>query len=169
MIKLIDLLEIEIQPSERSKMKNFLYRGTRDQIAQATNEESEFIMSPNRAIRPSDRSGVIEGGMLQTDHPENKERTVGWGWDEPNTLEEMQDIVRDALFGRELQVLEEVKKIIARLKQKGYSKEEILKFLLQYLDGLDETVGYVQKVKPSVSGGLTQDEEMFDTSVGNME
>lgn len=169
MIKLIDLLEIEIQPSERSKMKNFLYRGTRDQIAQAANEESEFIMSPNRAIRPSDRSGVIEGGMLQTDHPENKERTVGWGWDEPNTLEEMQDIVRDALFGRELQVLEEVKKIIDRLKQKGYSKGKIFKFLMQYLDKLDETVGYVVKTKPAVSGGLTQNKKMFNSSVGNAE
>jgi len=165
MIKLIDLLEVEMQPSERAKMKNFLYRGTEDQIAQAA---SEFIMPPNRAIRPSDRSGVIEGGMLQTDHPENKRRGGSASWDEKNTLEEVQDIVRAALFGRELQVLEEVKKIIARLKQKGYPKEKILKFLMQYLNNLDE-VGYVMKTKRAVTGGLTQNKEMFDTSVGNAE
>lgn len=161
MIKLANLAELQVQPGERSKMKNFLYRGTKQQIAQANNGKDEFIMEPyddEGSTTYSKQKGTIEGkGMLQVDKPYNKRRTVGWEWDELNTLEEMFISVRTALLGRELQTLEDVKKIIARLKERGFSKKEALVFILKYLNQLDEVVGYATIIKPSVSGGLTQD------------
>lgn len=164
MIKLIDLTELEMQPSERSRMKNFLYRGTRQQIAQAKENKDEFIMEPyddEGSTTYSKQKGTIEGkGMIQTDKPYNKRRTVGWEWDELNTLEEMFVSVKTALLGRELQTLESVKKIISRLKERGFSKKEVLIFILKYLEELDEVVGYANITKPSVSGGLTQDTEI---------
>ena len=94
--------------------------------------------------------------MIKTDHPENKRRVVGWEWDEFNTLEEDSNKIKQALLGRDLQTLEEVKKLIARLKQKGFSPTAVRRFLMDYLSALDEVVGYAMKTKPSVSGGLTQ-------------
>lgn len=155
MISLLTLLELQMQPSERSKMKNFLYRGTRDQIDQ--------IMEPyddEGSTTYSKMKGTIEEEPLTTDHPENKERTVGWSWDEDNTLEEEGNEyidIRDALLGRELQTLQDVKKLVTRLKDRGYNKEAILKYVMQYLDLLDEDVAYASITKPAVSGGLTQD------------
>jgi len=159
MIKLIDLLEIEVQPGERSKMKNFLYRGTKTQIAQMSEYSDEFIMEPyddQGSTTYSKMKGVIESGMLQTDHPENKERTVGWDWDEPNTLEEDLEKIKQSLLGREMQTLQDVKKIIARLKARGFALPEIYEYITEYLEGLDEGVGYAMITKPAVSGGLTQ-------------
>jgi len=148
-----------LQPSERSKMKNFLYRGSKEQIAQATEGKDETIMEPyddEGSTTYSKMKGTIENKAFTVDHPENKRRTVGWEWDELNTLEEAQVSVKQALMGRDLQTLEEVKKLIQRLKQKGFPKQKILTFILQYLSKVDETVGYVMKTKPAVSGGLTQ-------------
>lgn len=161
MIKLADLLELQMQPSEPSRMKNYLYRGTKEQIAQAKEAKDEFIMEPyddEGSTTYSKMKGTIEEDPITTDHPENKRRVVGWEWDEMNTLESV-DMVKNALLGRELQTLEDVKKIIDRLKARGFNKQEIVKYVMQYIDTLDETVGYVMKVKPSVSGGMTQDEE----------
>lgn len=148
MIKLATLLEINLQPGEESKMGNFLYRGTRDQID---------LMKPydDSSTRYSKMKGTIEN--LQTDHPENKRRTVGWEWNEMNTLEETNKSIRDVLSGRELQTLELVKKIIARLKERGYPKQAIVKYIMQYLNSLDEAIPFVMKTKPAVPGGLSQE------------
>ena len=148
-----------MQPSERSKMKNYLYRGTKEQIAQAKEAKDETIMEPyddEGSTTYSKMKGTIENKVFNVDHPENKRRTVGWEWDEFNTLEEDSNKIRQALLGRDIQTLEEVKKLIARLKQKGFSPAAVRYFLMDYLSALNEVVGYVMKTKPSVSGGLTQ-------------
>lgn len=155
MIRLVDLLELQMQPSEPAKMKNFMYRGTRDQIDQ--------IMEPyddEGSTTYSKMKGTMEEEPLTTDHPENKERTVGWSWDEPNTLEEEGSEyvdIRGALLGRELQTLQDVKKLVTRLKDRGYNKQAIRSYVMQYLDSLDEDIAYATITKPAVSGGLTQD------------
>lgn len=155
MIRLVDLLELQMQPSEPAKLKNFMYRGTRDQIDQ--------IMEPyddEGSTTYSKMKGTIEEEPITTDHPENKERIVGWNWDEPNTLEEEGSEyvdIRGALLGRELQTLQDVKKLVTRLKDRGYSKQAIRSYVMQYLDTLDEDIAYATITKPAVSGGLTQD------------
>ena len=129
MIKLADLLEFEMQPGERSKMKNFLYRGTRDQID---------LMQPydDSSTRYSKMKGTIEmKDPAPVEHPENKERVVGWKWDEPYTLEEYSEMqaIADSLIGREYQTLEDVRKIAKRLKDRGFSIPQIKAFIVSYL------------------------------------
>ena len=78
MYKLTELLEVEIQPGESKKMKDFLKRGTIDQTK---------IMEPydGTSTRYSSIKGTIEEEEpLTVDHPENSQRVVGWSWDEAN-------------------------------------------------------------------------------------
>ena len=104
----------------------------------------------------STMKGTSENKVFTVDHPENKRRTVGWEWDELNTLEEDKVTIRQALLGRDLQTLQEVKKLIDRLKQKGFPSAAIKRFVIDYVSALDGVVGYAMKTKPAVSGGLTQ-------------
>jgi hypothetical protein len=106
MIKLADLLEIEVQPSEKAKLKNFLYRGSRDQI------------------------------NLHTDHPENKEYQVGKSFDDPSGIFEDEgqiEKIQQALIGREFQTLDDLGKMCSRLRRAGYAQSDIDEFLRNYI------------------------------------
>jgi hypothetical protein len=119
MYKLSELLEMNLQPGEVSKMKNFLKRGTIDQTK---------IMEPydNTSTNYSKQRGTIaeDDVPFTVDHPENKQKVVGWSWDEADTIDG-DDNALVALTGRELQTLQDVKKIISRLLYAGYTMHEI--------------------------------------------
>lgn len=121
MIKLSDLLEFE-QPSEKSKMKNYLYRGSRDQIN----------LHPNSYTVVGSSKGTVEGkGMLDTsDHPENKNYRYPMSWDQANLFED-NDIAK-LLIGREFQTLDDLKKIVDRLKQ-TQDPSDIEEFIINYI------------------------------------
>jgi hypothetical protein len=132
-IKLSDLIkEFDIQPSEKAKMKNFLYRGSRDQID----------IHPNRFNVIGSRPGTIEGkGPLDTsDHPENKNISQiynnGYPWNVPEAggiFENEGERIFQALIGREFQTLEDVKKMASRLRQAGFAQSDIEEFIRTYL------------------------------------
>ena len=117
MFKLSTLLEAAIQPGEANKMKDFLKRGTIDQTR---------LMQPydDTSTHYSKIKGSIEEEPLQVDNPQNTQKVVGFNWDEADTIEG-DDNAAMALSGRDLQILQELKKIIARLLDAGYSMHEI--------------------------------------------
>lgn len=133
MIKLADLLETDIQPSEKSKLKNFLYRGSRDQIN----------LYPNRYNVVGSKPGTIEGkGPLNTsDHPENTNTSqrynngYPWSFDDPSGIFESEELERihQALIGREFQTLEDIKKMASRLRQAGFAQSDIEAFIKNFL------------------------------------
>jgi hypothetical protein len=124
-IKLSDLIKTQIQPSEKSRMKNFLYRGSRDQIN----------LHPNDYNVVGSKPGVIGEEPLDTsDHPENKNRVVPFQWDQPDGLfENEQEKIIQNLIGREFQTLEDVKKMASRLRQAGFAQSDIEEFVKTYL------------------------------------
>ena len=106
MIKLSEFIGKEFQPSEESRMKNFLKRGSRDQEA------------------------------IHTDHPENKEYQVGKTFDDPSGIYEDEgqiEKMHQALIGREFQTLEDLSKMCSRLRQSGYAQSDIEEFLRTYI------------------------------------
>lgn len=118
MIKLSDLIDLQVQPGEPTRMSNFLYRGSRDQNSE---------MQPNR-FNVGAGGTVEEMDVLHTDHPENKEYQVGKSWEEPNLFED--EGIADTLLGREYQTLEDLAKMASRLRQAGYLQDEINAFVL---------------------------------------
>lgn len=132
MIKLSDLIKKERQPSERSKMKDFLYRGSRDQIN----------LHPNDYNVVGSKPGTIEGkGPLDTsDRPENTNTSQrynnGYPWNVPEAggiFENEQEKIFQALIGREFQTLEDVKKMAQRLRAAGFTHSDIEEFIKTYL------------------------------------
>lgn len=124
MIKLADLLEFEKQPSEEVKMKNFLYRGSRDQIN----------LYPNKYNVVGSKPGTIEGMLDTSNHPENKNKVVPFQWQQSDGLfEDEQEHIFKSLIGREFQTLEDVKKIASRLRQAGFAQSDIEEFIKAYL------------------------------------
>ena len=124
MIKLADLIKLNIQPSEKTRMKNFLYRGSRDQIN----------LHPNDYNVVGSKPGTIEGMLDTSDHPENKNRVVPFQWEQPDGLfEDEQEKIHQSLIGREFQTLEDVKKMAARLRQAGFTQSDIELFIKSYL------------------------------------
>ncbi len=136
MIKLSDLIDLQVQPSEPTRMSNFLYRGSREQNSE---------MQPNR-FNVGD-GGTIEGkGMIQIDHPENTQYQVGKSWEEPNLFED--NSIQDDLLGRELQTLEDLSKMASRLRQAGYTQNGINKYVIGWMQPSEQMgVGYVMKVR----------------------
>ena len=131
MIKLFELIK-DLQPSERVKMKSFLYRGSRDQIN----------LHPNPYNVVGSKPGTIEGkGPLNTsNHPENKNSSQrfnnGYPWnvaDAGGIFEDDQETIHQALIGREFQTLEDVKKIASRLRQVGFAQSDIEEFVKTFL------------------------------------
>ena len=128
MIKLSEVIK-DLQPGEESKMKNFLYRGSRDQIN----------LHPNPYNVVGSKPGTIEGkGPLDTsNHPENKNTSqrynngYPWSFDDPSGLFEDEETQRisQSLMGREYQTLEDVKKIASRLRQRGFVQSDIEEFI----------------------------------------
>jgi hypothetical protein len=118
MIKLSDLIDLQVQPSEPTRMSNFLYRGSREQNSE---------MQPNR-FNVGDGGTVEEMDTLTTDHPENKEYQVGKSWEEPNLFEGGD--IQDVLLGREFQTLEDLARMASRLRQAGYTQDEINEFVI---------------------------------------
>jgi len=132
-IKLSDVIkEIEVQPSEKARMKNFVYRGSRDQID----------IHPNRYNVVGSKPGTIEGkGPLDTsDRPENTNTSQrynnGYPWNVPEAggiFENEQEKIHQALIGREFQTLQDVKKMASRLRQAGFAQSDIEFFVKTYL------------------------------------
>ena len=118
MIKLSDLLEFE-QPGEKSKIKNYLYRGSRDQIN----------LHPNDYTIVGSSKGTIEGkGMIDTsDHPENKNYQYPKSWDQANLFEDSD--INSLLIGREFETMADLKKMVLRLKQ-TQAASDIEEFIL---------------------------------------
>ena len=132
MIKLSDLIKRDVQPSEKSRMKNFLYRGSKDQIN----------LHPNRFNVVGSKPGTIEGkGPLDTsDRPENTNTSQtynnGYPWNVPEAggiFENEQEEIFQNLIGREFQTLEDVKKMASRLRQAGFVQSDIEEFIKTYL------------------------------------
>ena len=126
MIKLIDLIENDTTPGEKKKMQNFLYRGSRDQVD----------LYPNRFTVAGSQKGVAgEGkGMIQVNHPENKEYQVGKTFDDPSGMfEETENPIHQALIGREFQTLDDLSKMASRLRQTGIAQSDIEKFIINYI------------------------------------
>jgi len=131
-IKLSDLIKRDVQPSEKSRMKNFLYRGSKDQIN----------LHPNRFNVVGSKPGTIEGkGPLDTsDRPENTNTSQtynnGYPWNVPEAggiFENEQEEIFQNLIGREFQTLEDVKKMASRLRQAGFVQSDIEEFIKTYL------------------------------------
>ena len=129
MIKLSDLIDLDVQPSEKSKMKNFLYRGSRDQVD----------IHPNRFNVVGSKPGTIEGA-LEVDHPENTNTSqrynngYPWSFDDPSGIfEEEESKIHQALVGREFQTLDDLGKMASRLRQTGFAQSEIVDFIQNYI------------------------------------
>jgi len=113
-------------------MKNFLYRGSRDQIN----------LHPNDYNVVGSKPGTIEGkGLLDTsDHPENKNSSQGYNngypWnvaDAGGIFENEQERIHQSLIGREFQTLEDISKIASRLRQTGFAQSDIEEFVKTFL------------------------------------
>ena len=140
MMKLADLIDLQAQPGEEVRMKNFLKRGSRDQLNIHTPSEIDLTINPY-VVRGSE-IGTIEGkGPLDTsDHPENTNTSQrynnGYPWNVPEAggiFENEQERIFQALIGREFQTLEDVKKMAARLRQAGFTQSDIEEFVKTYL------------------------------------
>jgi hypothetical protein len=106
MIKLSEVIGKEFQPSEKSRMKNFLKRGSRDQEA------------------------------IHIDNPQNTQYQVGKTFDDPSGMFEDEgqlEKMQQALIGREFQTLNDLAKICSRLRQSGYVQSDIEEFLRTYI------------------------------------
>lgn len=129
MIRLSELMPVNIQPSEKSRMKNYLYRGSRDQIN----------LHPNPFTVAGSQKGTIEGkGPLDTsNHPENKNTSqrynngYPWSWDQANLFED--EDIRGALIGREFQTMDDLRKMVIRLRERDYPDSVIKQFILDYI------------------------------------
>lgn len=129
MIRLSELMPLNIQPSEKSRMKNYLNRGSRDQIN----------LHPNPFTVVGSQKGTIEGkGPLDTsNHPENKNSSqrynngYPWSWDQANLFED--EDIRGALIGREFQTMDDLRKMVIRLRERNYPDSVIKQFILDYI------------------------------------
>lgn len=118
MIKLSDLIDLQVQPGEPTRMSNFLYRGSREQNSE---------MQPNR-FNVGAGGTIEEKDVITVKHPENTQYQVGKSWEEPNLFED--EGIADTLLGREYQTLEDLAKMASRLRQAGYMQDEINAFVL---------------------------------------
>ena len=142
MMKLADLVDLQKQPGEEVKMKNFLNRGSRDQLNIHTPSEIDLTINPY-TVRGSE-VGTIEGKgpLVTSDRPESTNTSQrynnGYPWDiadaggifEDDTL---QDKIHQALVGRELQVLYDLAMIASRLRQTGFVQSDIVNFVNTYI------------------------------------
>lgn len=122
MIKISELVAITTQmPNEKNRMRDYLNRGSRDQIN----------LHPNDFTVAGSQKGTIEGkGMLDTsNHPENKNKTVPWSWDQANLFEDL----HGEMIGREFQTMDDLKKMVIRLKSRGHAQSEIEDFIINYI------------------------------------
>jgi hypothetical protein len=133
-MKLADLLELNTQPSEEVKMKNFLNRGSRDQIN----------LYPNPYNVVGSKPGVIgEKGILRTsDRPENTNSSqrynngYPWSFEDPSGIFEensSEERIHQSLIGREFQTLDDLAKMASRLRQTGFAQSEIEEFVKNYI------------------------------------
>lgn len=133
MMKLADLLELNTQPSEEVRMKNFLNRGSRDQIN----------LYPNPYNVVGSKPGVIgEKGTLRTsDRPENTNSSqrynngYPWSFEDPSGIfeDDSDERMHQSLIGREFQTLDDLAKMASRLRQTGFAQSEIEEFVRKYL------------------------------------
>lgn len=142
MMKLADLIDLQKQPSEEVRMKNFLKRGSRDQLDMYTPTEIDLTINPY-VVRGSE-IGTIEGkGPLDTsDRPENTNTSQnynnGYPWNVPEAggifeEDEPAQKMQQALVGREFQVLYDVAMIASRLRQAGFAQSDIENFISTFI------------------------------------
>ena len=126
MIKIASIL------AEKDRLQNHLYSGTRDQI--------DLYQNPYTVVGSS--KGTIEGKgpLTPSDRPENvytsTKYNVGYPWDlqDPNIFEEgSEHEIHDLLLPRELQVMEQLRKIVSRLKQTNVTDSQINEYILNYI------------------------------------
>lgn len=142
MMKLADLIDLQAQPGEEVRMKNYLKRGSRDQLNVHTPSEIDLTINPY-VVRGSE-IGTIEGkGPLDTsDRPENTNTSQrynnGYPWNVPEAggIFEEDDAtqkIHQALVGRELQILYDVAMIASRLRQVGFTQSDIENFISTFI------------------------------------
>ena len=141
MMKLADLIDLQQQPGEEVRMKNYLKRGSRDQMNIHTPSEIDLTINPY-VVRGSE-IGTIEGkGPLDTsDHPENTNTSQrfnnGYPWDISDAggifEDEAEGKIHQALVGRELQILYDLAMIASRLRQAGFTQSDIVNFVNTYI------------------------------------
>ena len=120
MIKLSELIDKEYQPGEESKMKNFLKRGSRDQMDVHKKEE-----------------GMIDTSNHPEDHNMSNAFNKGfpWSFEDPIGIFESEELnkIHQSLIGREFQTLQDLSKIASRLRQRGFTQSDIEEFLRTYI------------------------------------
>ena len=123
MIKLSELIDKEFQPSEKSKMKNFLKRGSRDQ--------------ENVYKEPEIYEDMIDTSNHPEDHNMSNSQNKGYPWtfDDPSGIYESEELnkIHQSLIGREFQTLQDLAKIASRLRQRGFAQSDIDEFLRTYI------------------------------------
>jgi hypothetical protein len=125
----MNIAEDDTVSGEEVRMKNYLRRGSRDQIN----------LHPNPFTVAGSQKGTIEGkGPLDTsNHPENKNSSqrynngYPWSWDQANLFEDGD--MRKYLIGREFQTLDDLRKMAIRLRSAGYADSDINDFILNYI------------------------------------
>ena len=120
MIKLSELVDKEFQPSEISRMKNFLKRGSKDQMNVHKKDE-----------------GMIDTSNHPEDHNMSNSQNKGfpWSFDDPSGIYESGELnkIHQSLIGREFQTLQDLAKITSRLRQRGFVQSDIDEFLRTYI------------------------------------
>lgn len=126
MIKIASIL------AEKDRLQNYLYSGTRDQID----------LHPNPYTVVGSSKGTIEGKgpLTPSERPENvytsNKYNVGYPWNlqDPNIFEEESEInVHERLLPRELQVMEQLRKIAIRLRQTNVTDSDINNYIQNYI------------------------------------
>jgi hypothetical protein len=124
MIKLSELIDKEFQPSEKSKMKDFLR-------SRASRDQENVYLEPGTYGDPLDTSNHPE------DHNMSNAFNKGYPWSfddgTGNNLEEDSNQIHLSLIGRELQILEDIKKLCSRLRQRGFTQSDIEEFLRHFI------------------------------------
>lgn len=127
-MKLSEFIEKEFQPSEKSKMKNFLR-------SRASRDQENVHKEP----------GTYEGkGPLDTSkHPENKNTSQRYNNGYPWALGSLEtggifeneelDRIHQNLIGREFQTLQDLGKMVSRLQQAGFAHSDIVEFIKNYI------------------------------------
>lgn len=116
MIKLSELIDKEVQPGERVRMKNYLKgRPSRDQ---------ETIFQDDEPYRPEN---THSSQRYNNGYPQ--------AFEDPSGIFEDAEIerVQQSLIGREFQTLEDIRKMTSRLRQRGFDQNTIEQFIRPYL------------------------------------
>ena len=124
MIKLSELIDKEFQPSEKARLKDFLKsRSSRDQ--------------ENIYKDPSIYEDMIDTSNHPEDHNMSNSFNKGypWSFEDSSGIYESEELnkIHQSLIGREFQTLQDLSKMISRLRQAGFAQSDIEEFLRTYI------------------------------------